>query len=195
MNGEHGDEAARRAPAAAKLPRIDLRKLTAAGVAARREAVAVLGDALREQGGVRVEGHGAEAGEAAVLAIVADHLLEALAEYFGLDARAFVDAVGALAGSAGMVGLAAQVPRALLVLVPDAPPPLEVRGGEGGAWAAAGARAGELVVLSGGALHALTGGVVPAAMARCTGCDGLRAVAVRSGEAAPPPLAAFGGPP
>ena len=60
-----------------KLPRVDLRKFLAGGVAGRREAVALVGDALREEGAVRVEGHAAA--DVDGLVEIGVHLLTALA--------------------------------------------------------------------------------------------------------------------
>ena len=161
---------------AQKLPRIDLRKLTSGTVASRRETVAVLGDALREQAAVRIEGHGTEVDDVAALAVVADHLLEALAEYFGLPSRAFVDAAGTTRGAAGSIAVAAVMPGALLVLLPEPPATAEVRGD--GRWTAAAARPGELMALAGGALATLTAQVVPAAVVRWSGVDGVRGIVI-----------------
>ena len=96
-----------------KVPRIDYGKYRGGRAAGRREAVAVLGDSLRELGCVRVQGHAGEVlspaealspGEPAgfvasgdavppapvggLLAEVAHGLLDGLADYFGLPAGA-----------------------------------------------------------------------------------------------------------
>lgn len=83
---------------------------------ARRRFVTALGDALREQGGVAVEGVVAEP-TAAV-----EELLGALAEYFGLEPMAFVELLGpaergrevvrlSQAATAGSVAVGDQVAR------------------------------------------------------------------------------------
>jgi len=144
--------------AARKLPRVDLRKFLAGGVAGRREAVALVGDALREEGAVRVEGHGAA--DADGLVEVGIHLLAALADYFGLAPNAF--AVGVASPAEGW----SPEPDVLLVVLAGVPPGTELRAGGAEAWRPIAAHPGELAAVPGAALAALTGGVVPAAMVR-----------------------------
>ncbi|HEV8631085.1 MAG TPA: hypothetical protein VGV61_12270 [Thermoanaerobaculia bacterium] len=176
-----------------KLPRVDLRKYLAGGVAGRREVVALIGDALRESGGVRIEGHDVAVDDHAAVAVVADHLLEALAEYFGLEAGTFLGAAGATASTAGAVAIADVLRGALLVVLPAVPAGAEVRSLEG-AWTPVAARPGELLAVPGGALCLLTGNVVPAAALRWRDAEGVRAVVVAPRAAAElRPLAEFGG--
>ena len=140
-----------------KLPRLDLRKFLGGGVAGRREAVALVGDALRHDGAVRVEGHGAVDGDG--LAEVGIHLLAALGEYFGLAANAFGAGV-ALPAEPGW-----PADETLLVVLAGVPAGTELRAGSGD-WRPISAHPGEIAAVPGAALAALTAGVVPAAAAR-----------------------------
>jgi len=140
-----------------KLPRVDLRKFLAGGVAGRREAVTLVGDALREEGAVRVEGHGAA--DADGLVEVGIHLLAALADYFGLAPNAF--AVGVASPAEGW----SPEPDVLLVVLAGVPPGTELRA-TGADWRPITAHPGEIAAVPGAALATLTGGVVPAAMVR-----------------------------
>jgi hypothetical protein len=141
------------------VPRVDLRKFLAGGVAGRREAVALVGDALREEGAVRVEGHEGE-GEAA-LATVASHLLAALEDYFGLATGAFqaggaraIEPPRSGAGDGTLIVVLGGVPPGTEIEVPGNPPrPVA-------------AHPGELLAAPGPALSRLTGGVVSAASVR-----------------------------
>jgi hypothetical protein len=144
-------------PAERKLPRVDLRKLLGGGVAGRREAVALVGDALRHEGAVRVEGHGASDPDG--LTEVGIHLLGALAEYFGLAPNAFPAGVAATA-EPGWPGEGT-----LLVVLAGVPAGTELRAGSGD-WRPIAAHPGELTAVPSAALAALTAGVVPAAAAR-----------------------------
>ena len=143
---------------ARKLPRVDLRKFLAGGVAGRREAVALVGDALREDGAVRVEGHGAA--DADGLAEVGVHLLAALADYFGLAPNAF--AVGVASPAEGW----SPEPEVLLVILAGVPDGTELRSAGAAEWRSITAHPGELAAVPGAALAVLTGGVVSAAMVR-----------------------------
>ncbi|HXT21046.1 MAG TPA: hypothetical protein VN811_16165 [Thermoanaerobaculia bacterium] len=143
---------------ARKLPRVDLRKFLSGGVAGRREAVTLVGDALREEGVVRVEGHGASGPDA--LAEVGVHLLAALADYFGLAPNAF--AVGVASPAEGW----SPEPEVLLVVLAGVPAGTELRPAGADEWRPITAHPGELAAVPGAALAALTGGVVPAAMVR-----------------------------
>jgi hypothetical protein len=158
-----------------KLPRVDLRKFLAGGVAGQREAVALVGDALREEGAVRVEGYrpGGEPGEptAEELAAVGIQLLSALGDYFGISRSAFSGTASAADGAGG------DDSRTLLVVLAGAPAGAEVRSGAG-AWRPMSAHSGELVALPGPALAALTAGVVPAASARWPGQEQAAAAAL-----------------
>ncbi len=169
-----------------KLSRVDLRKYLDGGVAGRREAVATIGDALREEGGVRLEGDSGEADdEAAALAAVADQLLAALGEYFGLPPRAFAAGATARPLSAADAGtLVAALGDALLAVLPVAPAGAEVRGVAG--WTPVPARPRELLALPGGVLTRLTAGVVPPSALRWREGAAARVVVV-----APPPGAAL----
>jgi len=141
-----------------KLPRVDLRKFLAGGVAGRREAVALVGDALRDEGAVRVEGHGAT--DADGLVEVGVHLLAALADYFGLAPNAF--GVGVASPAEGW----SPEPDVLLVVLGGVPPGTELRPAGADEWRPITAHPGEIAAVPGAALAALTGGVVPAAMVR-----------------------------
>ena len=143
---------------ARKLPRVDLRKFLTGGVAGRREAVALVGDALREEGAVRVEGHGAA--DADGLAEVGVHLLAALADYFGLAPNAF--AVGVASPAEGW----SPEPDVLLVVLAGVPDGTELRAAGAGEWRPITAHPGELAAVPGAALAVLTGGVVSGAMVR-----------------------------
>jgi len=152
-SGEEGKAAAR------KVPRVDLRKFLAGGVAGRREAVALVGDALREEGAVRVEGQDGDDG--ASLAAVGSHLLAALEDYFGLAAGAFgagramaIEPTPPSADAGTLIVVLGSVPPGTEVEAPDRPPrPVA-------------AHPGELLAAPGPALSRLTGGVVPAARVR-----------------------------
>jgi isopenicillin N synthase-like dioxygenase len=143
---------------ARKLPRVDLRKFLSGGVAGRREAVSLVGDALREEGVVRVEGHGAA--DADGLAEVGVHLLAALADYFGLAPNAF--AVGVASPAEGW----SAEPDVLLVVLAGVPPGTELRPAGADEWRTITAHPGELAAVPCAALATMTGGVVPAAMVR-----------------------------
>ena len=143
---------------ARKLPRVDLRKFLAGGVAGRREAVTLVGDAWREEGIVRVEGHGAV--DADGLAEVGVHLLAALADYFGLAPNAF--AVGIASPADGW----SPETDVLLVVLASVPPGTELRAAGAAEWRPIAAHPGELAAVPGAGLASLTGGVVPAAMVR-----------------------------
>ena len=157
-----------------KVPRIDWAKYRGGRAAGRREAVTVLGDSLRELGCVRVQGHAgpAPAGEGDEAAIaapatldeVARGILEALADYFGLPADALLahagDGLEPVAGAdAGDVLELAPAP-GLLLLLPHVPSGLALRAA-GGGWQAVAAHPGELLVVAGRALTALTSSRVP----------------------------------
>jgi isopenicillin N synthase-like dioxygenase len=152
--------------AAAKVPRLDYEKYLRGGAAGRRELVDGFGDALREMGCARVQGHGAVGDDAAALTGVAHGLLAAVEAYFGL-------AAGALAGRAAPALAAGgarhhrPVDAALLTLIPALPSGLQVRAG--GDWQPVAANPGELLVVPGPALAALTGGIVSAAELRGLG--------------------------
>ncbi|HEV8237751.1 MAG TPA: hypothetical protein VGS57_00110 [Thermoanaerobaculia bacterium] len=141
-----------------KLPRVDLRKFLAGGVAGRREAVTLVGDALREEGAVRVEGHGAT--DADGLVEVGIHLLAALADYFGLAPNAF--AVGVASPAEGW----SPEPDVMLVVLAGVPEGTELRADGATEWRPITAHPGEIAAVPGAALAALTGGVVAAAMVR-----------------------------
>jgi len=143
---------------ARKLPRMDLRKFLAGGVAGRREAVALVGDALREEGAVRVEGHGADDTDG--LVEVGIHLLAALADYFGLAPNAF--AVGVASPAEGW----SPEPEVMLVVLAGVPEGTELRAAGADDWRPITAHPGEIAAVPGAALASLTGGVVPAAMVR-----------------------------
>jgi hypothetical protein len=143
---------------ARKLPRVDLRKFLSGGVAGRREAVALVGDALREEGVVRVEGHGAA--DADGLAEVGVHLLAALADYFGLAPNAF--AVGVASPAEGW----SPEPDVLLVVLAGVPEGTELRAAGADEWRPITAHPGEIAAVPCAALATMTGGVVPAAMVR-----------------------------
>lgn len=140
-----------------KLPRVDLRKLLAGGVAGRREAIALVGDALRHDGAVRVEGHGATDQDG--LTEVGIHVLGALAEYFGLAANAFPAGVATATEPGWHSG------DTLLVVLAGVPAGTELRAGTAD-WRPIAAHPGELAAVPSAALAALTAGVVPAAAAR-----------------------------
>jgi hypothetical protein len=142
-----------------KLPRVDYGKYLRGGAAGRRALVDGLGDALREVGCARLQGHGSAAG--ALAASELGHgLLGALEGYFGLPPGALRDLApgGAVRAGAGHEGVA------LLLLVPEVPAGLAVRL-PGGPWVEATANPGELLAVSGEGLRRLTGGVLPAAEA------------------------------
>ena len=168
--------AAKPAPATErKLPRVDLRKLVGGGVAGRREAVALIGDALRHEGAVRVEGHASADPDA--LAEVGIQLLAALAEYFGLAPNAFAAGVASEAEPGwGEEG-------ALLVVLAGVPPGTELRA-RASDWRPITAHPGELAAAPCGALSALTAGVVPSAAVRWpAGTTSAVALAVPPGAA------------
>ena len=152
-----------------KLPRVDLRKFLDGGVAGRREAVALVGDALREEGAVRVEGHGAT--DADGLTEVGIHLLSALADYFGLAPNAF--ALGVASPAEGW----SPEPDVMLVILAGVPDGTELRAAGADDWRPITAHPGEIAAVPGAALASLTGGVVPAAMVRWPE-DGTHAVAL-----------------
>jgi hypothetical protein len=141
-----------------KLPRVDLRKFLAGGVAGRREAVTLVGDALREEGAVRVEGHGAVDTDG--LVEVGIHMLAALADYFGLAPNAF--AVGVASPAEGWP----HEQDVLLVVLAGVPEGTELRTAGAADWRPITAHPGEIAAVPGAALASLTGGVVPAAMVR-----------------------------
>jgi len=143
---------------ARKLPRVDLRKFLDGGVAGRREAVALVGDALREEGAVRVEGHGATDTDG--LVEVGIHMLAALADYFGLAPNAF--AVGVASPAEGW----SPEPEVLLVVLAGVPDGTELRAASAANWRPITAHPGEIAAVPGAGLASLTGGVVPAAMVR-----------------------------
>jgi hypothetical protein len=159
-----------------KVPRIDFGKYRGGRAAGRREAVAILGDSLREFGCVRVQGHLPEGGsgapaDAAALRPIADGVLEALADYFGLSLDAFgltageamVPARGEPASGSGDPDLSELAPvPGLLVLVPEVAPGVAVRGPDG-SWLPVSAHPGELLAVSGAAVASLTAGRIPAA--------------------------------
>ena len=136
--GTAGAPAAAAAQSERKLPRVDLRKLLAGGVAGRREAIALVGDALRHDGAVRVEGHGATDRDG--LTEVGIHLLGALAEYFGLAANAFP------AGVATSIDPGWPPGDTLLVVVAGVPAGTELRAGAGD-WRPITAHPGELAAV------------------------------------------------
>jgi isopenicillin N synthase-like dioxygenase len=172
-----------------KLPRVDLRKLLGGEVAGRREAVTLIGDALREQGAVRIEGHRAPdpggGDERDALAAVGEQLLVALADYFGLRADAFGSGRTAMADAAGATGRPA-----LLVVLAGVPAGTELRAGSE-PWRVASAHPGELLAVPGPALALLTGGVVAAAAVRWPPDATLGVALVPDPGAALDPLAAF----
>lgn len=177
-----------------KVPRIDWGKYRGGRAAGRREAVAVLGDSLRELGCVRVQGYAeAAAGVAggAALSAVAHGVLEALAAYFGLPETSFETAAAAdlAAAAEGDPAAAADL---LLLLFPEVPPGLAVRRPEG-EWSEVSAHPGELLVVAGAALARLTAGRVVAPALRWpasgAGCWSLAVARGRPVE----PLAAFAG--
>ena len=161
--GDAGRAGGERAPArgGGKVPRVDYHKYLHGGAAGRRELVHGFGDALREHGCARLQGHG-EVPDAAAAAAVGAELLAALEEYFGLPAAALQGLVeaGAERSASGEAGEPARG-RSLLVLVPEVPPGVRVRPA-GGEWSAVSANPGELLAVPGAALARLTGGVVPA---------------------------------
>lgn len=160
-----------------KLPRLDLRKFLGGGVAGRREAVTLVGDALREEGAVRVEGH--ESADQAGLAAVGGHLLAALADYFGLAEDAF----GAGVASPVEPPFSEASTEALLVVLGGVPAGTELRVASE-TWRPVSAHTGELLAAPGVALAALTHGVVRAAGLRWPGDATVAvALAVPSGEA------------
>ena len=149
-----------------KVPRVDWAKYRGGRAAGRREAVAVLGDSLREHGCVRAQGHAAADGTAEedALLAVAHGVLEALADYFGLPAASLRGAAAGQLSRLPEPGGAAPAP-GLLLLLPAVPPGLTVRRPDGEWWEVA-AHPGELLVLAGTALAQLTAGRVVAAPLR-----------------------------
>ena len=171
------------------MSRLDLRKLVDGGVAGRRESVAVVGDALREEGGVRVEGYagvdgGGEGDRVAAMSAVAGRLLAAMAEYFGLSDASFAAASGAAVDVEGEAAARAVLARSLLVVVPEVPAGAEVRRSVEG-WVPVAARAAEILVLPGDGLATLTGGVVPPSDLRWPARDAVEVVEVRALAGAP----------
>lgn len=166
------------------MPRLDLRKLLGGGVAGRREAVTLVGDALREHGAVRVERYGA-ADEPGLVA-VGGHLLAALADYFGLDEGVF----GAAGASTFAPPLTDASTEALLVVLAGVPPGTELRVPSEG-WRALAAHPGELLAAPGAALAGLTGGVVKATSLRWPGDATAAVVLAVPSAAAVAPLREF----
>lgn len=160
---------------AAKVPRFDYARYLHGGAAGRRELVHGFGDALREHGCARLQGHG-EVGEAAAASAVGAELLAALEDYFGLPPAALqglmeggaerVEA-GGPKGSAATATVAAeeQAGRSLLLLVPEVPAGTELRRGVTD-WTPVSASRGEMLVVPGPGLARLTAGVVPFVEAR-----------------------------
>jgi hypothetical protein len=171
------------------MSRLDLRKLVDGGVAGRRESIAIVGDALREEGGVRVEGYagadGAVDGDrVATMSAVAGRLLEAMAEYFGLSDASFAAATGAAVAVDGEAATRAVLARSLLVVVPEVPAGIEVRRAVEG-WALVAAKTGEILVLPGDGLATLTCGVVPPTDARWPARGAVEVVEVGALDGAP----------
>ena len=160
MTAERAGQGVARGAGAGKVPRVDYDKYLRGGAAGRRALVDGLGDALREVGCGRLQGHG-RVGDAAAATELGRGLLAALESYFGLSGGALVD----LAGGGATTAEEGREGAALLLLVPEVPRGVEVRAGDGD-WMAAAANPGELLVVAGAALAILTGGVLPAAEAR-----------------------------
>lgn len=169
-----GGAAGERAPArgGGKVPRVDYHKYLHGGAAGRRELVHGFGDALREHGCARLQGHG-EVGDAATAAAVGGELLAALEDYFGLPAAALQELAegGAERVDLGVEsGIGERAERVLLVLVPEVAQGAAIRLG-GAEWSRVSANRGELLAVPGAGLSRLTAGVVPAAEARLpAGC-------------------------
>jgi isopenicillin N synthase-like dioxygenase len=170
------------------MSRLDMRKLVDGGVAGRRESVAVVGDALREEGGVRVEGYadvdGVVGDRAAMMSAVAQRLLEAMAEYFGLAEASFEATPGIAVAVDGEAATRAVLARSLLVVVPEVPAGVEVRRAVEG-WVPVAARPGEILVLPGDALATFTREVVPPTDARWPAKAAVEVVEVRALAGAP----------
>jgi isopenicillin N synthase-like dioxygenase len=169
-----------------KVPRVDYEKYLRGGAAGRRTLVDGLGDALREQGCARVQGHGLAAGDpGGGLAEVGRELLAAIEAYFGLPTGSLLE-VAAAELRPHQESPAAAV---LLTLVPEVASGLQVRRG-GGQWQPVAANPGELLVVPGAALASLTGGIVPVVELRAPSpVTGLWCLASR--RATPPPRPEF----
>jgi hypothetical protein len=146
-----------------KIPRVDYDKYLRGGAAGRRALVDGFGDALREHGCARLQGHGVQPGEETALAEVARGLLAALESYFGLPEGA----LGAPAATALRPRVASGAPAdaVLLTVAFFVPGALQLRRA-GGEWQPATGNPGELLVVPGPALARLTSSVVAASELR-----------------------------
>lgn len=126
-----------------RLPVVQLANFRGDDPRARRRFVTALGDALRDAGGVALDGVGGDPDRA-----LAD-ALAALASYFGVAEGDFADRGGAISERG----------RIATLLVPAADDRVRV-GVRGGAL-------GTAVVVPGPALETLTAGVVRASLAEC----------------------------
>ena len=197
--GNHADgerAAAGAVQGGVKVPRFDYHKYLHGGAAGRRELVHGFGDALRDHGCARLQGHG-EVNDAVAAAAIGADLLAALEGYFGLPAAALQGlaeggaelVVGAGETEAGERGAGESTPasRALLVLVPEVRPGVQVRRA-GGEWARVAANRGELLALPGEGLARVTAGIAAAAGLRLPeGTAAWRVCAPAGAELSPRP--------